>query len=270
MSRSKLAKTFGLEALPRFLMGPCTAIWITGLRRTFLFSQVDGGLLPTVFLVPGFVRIHTDALETWYEGLHPQCLVFNKGLYCRPIKDRVNCLNYSACFWLQNYAHAITAHAIRTGYLIREPCTLCGEPNSEAHHPDYSEPLRVIWLCGRHHKLHHHRLRAAQKLILQTRQSAQLEIFPKSWLSQRETEQFCGGAHRGSASKTKRPLPDQPIITYDKLEAAQMLKVSVRQLDKYIDDGELPVSRMNSRAVRILRENLLDFLRSSQTNRIVK
>jgi excisionase family DNA binding protein len=75
-----------------------------------------------------------------------------------------------------------------------------------------------------------------------------------------------GRKPRGAASKPKRPLPD-PIITYDKLETAQMLKVSVRQLDKYIDDGELPVSRMNSRSVRILREDLLEFLRSRQTNR---
>jgi excisionase family DNA binding protein len=77
-----------------------------------------------------------------------------------------------------------------------------------------------------------------------------------------------GGRKPGNqTSKTKRPLPDQPIITYDKLESAQMLKVSVRQLDKYIDDGELPVSRMNARSVRILREDLLAFLRSRQTNR---
>src|SRR6266404_6824569 len=76
-----------------------------------------------------------------------------------------------------------------------------------------------------------------------------------------------GRKARGVGSKPKRPLPDQPIITYNKPETAQMLKVSVRQLDKYISDGELPVSRMNNRSVRILREDLLDFLRSRQTNR---
>lgn len=35
--------------------------------------------------------------------------------------------------------------------LVRLPCSKCGNPKSEAHHPDYSKPLEVIWLCRAHH-----------------------------------------------------------------------------------------------------------------------
>lgn len=60
-------------------------------------------------------------------------------------------------------AHIITWNAIRDGVLIRQPCEECGEPRAEAHHDDYSKPLDVRWLCGRHHRQHHAALRAAQR-----------------------------------------------------------------------------------------------------------
>lgn len=48
-----------------------------------------------------------------------------------------------------------TNHAIRDGHLKREPCMLCGNVNSEAHHKDYNKPLDVMWLCFKHHRMYH-------------------------------------------------------------------------------------------------------------------
>lgn len=45
-----------------------------------------------------------------------------------------------------------TAYAIETGKLVKLPCEVCGESKVEAHHPDYSRPLMVVWLCKQHHK----------------------------------------------------------------------------------------------------------------------
>lgn len=53
-------------------------------------------------------------------------------------------------------AHGIVARAIQRGELHRQSCTICGAA-AEAHHPDYSEPLRVEWLCRFHHRRHHDR-----------------------------------------------------------------------------------------------------------------
>lgn len=53
-------------------------------------------------------------------------------------------------------AHSIVARAIARGKLNRQPCSVCGVTNYiEAHHPDYSRALEVVWLCEMHHKEHH-------------------------------------------------------------------------------------------------------------------
>lgn len=41
--------------------------------------------------------------------------------------------------------------AKRNGKLKQLPCAICGEMKSEAHHSNYSKPLKVVWLCKRHH-----------------------------------------------------------------------------------------------------------------------
>lgn len=57
-------------------------------------------------------------------------------------------------------AHLLVQYAIKKGELIRLPCFICGAEKTEAHHPDYSRPLDVIWLCTQHHKdthaMHYH------------------------------------------------------------------------------------------------------------------
>lgn len=36
---------------------------------------------------------------------------------------------------------------LRRGKLKKRPCRQCGSAKAEMHHPDYSQPLNVIWLC---------------------------------------------------------------------------------------------------------------------------
>lgn len=51
----------------------------------------------------------------------------------------------------RNKAHS----ALRRGDLKRSPCARCGRTKAEMHHPDYAEPLAVIWLCRGCHRLLH-------------------------------------------------------------------------------------------------------------------
>jgi hypothetical protein len=39
---------------------------------------------------------------------------------------------------------------IRSGRLKKQPC-FCGNQKVEAHHEDYTRPLKIIWLCKKHH-----------------------------------------------------------------------------------------------------------------------
>ncbi|PWU21489.1 MAG: hypothetical protein C5B49_02570 [Bdellovibrio sp.] len=48
-----------------------------------------------------------------------------------------------------------TRELIRRGSLKRRPCIVCGERRVIAHHEDYLDPFKVIWMCEPHHKDYH-------------------------------------------------------------------------------------------------------------------
>jgi len=47
---------------------------------------------------------------------------------------------------------------MRNGRLPKQPCKVCGEVKTQAHHEDYSKPLEVVWLCAACHKKRHQEL----------------------------------------------------------------------------------------------------------------
>ena len=67
--------------------------------------------------------------------------------------------------WQNNHperrrANQVVQNAVKFGRLSPHPCFVCGE-KAEAHHPDYSAPLDVVWLCRFHHKQAHALVRKA-------------------------------------------------------------------------------------------------------------
>lgn len=44
------------------------------------------------------------------------------------------------------------ARALAKGIITKTVCMVCGNPNVEAHHADYDQPLSVVWLCAIHHR----------------------------------------------------------------------------------------------------------------------
>jgi hypothetical protein len=42
---------------------------------------------------------------------------------------------------------------LKTGKAKKKPCEVCGKEKVEAHHPNYSKPLEVVWLCHKHHRV---------------------------------------------------------------------------------------------------------------------
>jgi hypothetical protein len=59
-------------------------------------------------------------------------------------------------------AHKAVANALNRGLLKKGKCVVCGSLRVDAHHDDYSKPLQVTWLCRRHHREAHVKMRAAQ------------------------------------------------------------------------------------------------------------
>lgn len=57
-------------------------------------------------------------------------------------------------------AYGIVMHALRSGKLKKQPCEHCGALKVDAHHENYSQPLKVRWLCRQCHADEHNRVRA--------------------------------------------------------------------------------------------------------------
>jgi hypothetical protein len=53
---------------------------------------------------------------------------------------------------IKRAARVILNNHVRNGKIIRQPCSVCGDPKSQAHHDDYAKPLDVKWLCFKHHR----------------------------------------------------------------------------------------------------------------------
>lgn len=81
----------------------------------------------------------------------------------RYITDRRARRRYEARNPEKAAARRLVARSLRSGSLVREPCSVCGVAHGssrtdgttvrvEGHHDDYTKPLEVRWLCGDHHR----------------------------------------------------------------------------------------------------------------------
>jgi len=58
--------------------------------------------------------------------------------------------------WRENNPERVRAQRIifvgvRNGSIKKKPCRVCGKEKVEAHHDDYSQPYKIMWLCKEHH-----------------------------------------------------------------------------------------------------------------------
>jgi len=56
--------------------------------------------------------------------------------------------------WKTN-VRKVAGYAKKLRIITPQPCAVCSHPNTAAHHPDYSKPLDVVWLCAVCHAKHH-------------------------------------------------------------------------------------------------------------------
>lgn len=53
---------------------------------------------------------------------------------------------------IKKSARAYVYRNLRSGKISKEPCQICGDIKTEAHHSDYEKPLSIEWLCRKHHR----------------------------------------------------------------------------------------------------------------------
>lgn len=65
---------------------------------------------------------------------------------------------------IKRAAHIICGNAIKSGKLMKQPCVICGDDKSDAHHEDYNYPMDVIWFCKKHHGERHRQINEERRL----------------------------------------------------------------------------------------------------------
>lgn len=113
-------------------------------------------------------KAEKDGLNCWCRECHAE--------YCKPYKKSKKYKEYQKQYrqtesckeamkrgrkkYVERNPEKIKAknainNAIAYGKMDRGACEICGESNADGHHPDYSKPLDVKWLCHQHHMDHH-------------------------------------------------------------------------------------------------------------------
>jgi len=102
----------------------------------------------------------------------------------------------------QQRARYFTKKAIASGELIPGICWKCGSPDVEPHHPNYDNPLMVVWTCRLHHYI----------------------------LNKRRVRKVM---------KPKKPTSVPTYALCTPREAAVMLRVTPRTVSRWCRDGKL-------------------------------
>lgn len=92
-------------------------------------------------------QLFKTARENRYICSKEECQ--DKGKYLRQKKYRINNIEKARSRDITN--KAINRHFLNGHIIKREPCLVCGEIKTEAHHHNYSKPREVIHLCKPHH-----------------------------------------------------------------------------------------------------------------------
>ena len=118
-------------------------------------------------------------------------------------------------------ARKAVGRAIEAGTLKAAPCQKCGNPRAQAHHPDYSLPLDVEWLCAKCHSQLHN-----QKHPIEKRCEVCGELYTPH-PTKRARAKTCSPKCR--AALISRRLTEKPVIPpWAKLDAEKAAEIRRR------------------------------------------
>ena len=101
-----------------------------------------------------------------YAKLYRKRRVYWKEYYTRPEVKKRNAANqrrysHDPVLRIKHMARWIFRRAKNTGKIKSQSCAECGTLPAQGHHPNYSKPLLIVWLCDRCHRKKHMELKTA-------------------------------------------------------------------------------------------------------------
>lgn len=67
--------------------------------------------------------------------------------------------------WFKAKARSYANVMLNRGKIQRLSCTVCGDPKAQMHHTDYTQPMKVQWICRPCHMDIHKAIDAERKMM---------------------------------------------------------------------------------------------------------
>lgn len=112
--------------------------------RKYRRARIEAGDPMKVTKMP--YEYHAEYTKKWTEKNREKICLYAKAARLRSPKKAK--------------ARDLVNKALKNGSLSKKPCRVCLSSKSEAHHPDYDKPLEVIWLCRKHHRDEHKKIKS--------------------------------------------------------------------------------------------------------------
>ncbi len=122
----------------------------------------------------------------------------------RQVVTRHTVKGYTKC-------HNAVERAVAKGTLVRpDRCCICDEKvKTEAHHPDYSKPLDVVWLCTVCHKqLHNGKNKQSEAVRMKVAKIISIRTVEVKVIA---LEDCCGRKTNGTTEAEVRPSDEQNL-----------------------------------------------------------
>lgn len=124
-------------------------------------------VLPDRQLIKQDKYLKKDGILRIYYRCSNCCKTYNHKWGKTHLKEKIQAVYKSIKKYpWKNLSRQKTRYAIRIGKLVRKPCENCGEQKAQAHHDDYSKPLKIKWLCSTCHAILHKKLSINNKELV--------------------------------------------------------------------------------------------------------
>lgn len=105
---------------------------------------------------PDIKKKHREYSRKYYEKNQEEIISYSKEYQKNPkvrqrLKEIEKIRRSKPDYSIKAKARSLARKAVNEGKIKRQCCEICKNPEAVKHHPDYSKPLEIRWLCSRCH-----------------------------------------------------------------------------------------------------------------------